>query len=133
MRPMTTHVTSSFVIDKWEEQVMWQDEIKLVRTSIGKTFKGGIEGASVAEMIMAHARNGSIAYCGFERLSVTIDGKKGTFVLHHDATQFQGGGSASWTVMVSSGTGDLADIRGAATITRHEDGSHTLSLDYDLG
>ena len=130
---MTAHATSSFVIDKWEEQVMWQDEIKLIRTSIGKTFSGGIEGTSVAEMIMAHARDNSIAYCGFERLSVTIDGKKGTFVLHHDATQFQGGGSASWTVMVSSGTGDLAAICGTATIARHEDGSHTMQLDYELG
>ena len=130
---MTAHATSSFVIDKWEEQVMWQDDCKVVRTSIGKRFSGGIEGTSVAEMIMAHARNGSIAYCGFERLSVTIAGKKGTFVLHHDATQFPGGGSASWTIMVSSGTGELQDIRGTATIVRDEDGNHTLSLDYDLG
>jgi len=130
---MTTRKTSSFVIDKWEEQVMWEDDCKVVRTSIAKTFSGGIEGTSIAEMIMAHAREGSIAYCGFERLSVTIDGKKGTFVLHHDATQFQGGGSASWTIMVSSGTGELADLRGAATIARHEDGSHTLALDYDFG
>lgn len=129
---MTAHAKSSFVIDKWEEQVAWDEDGKVVRTSIGKTFSGGIEGTSVAEMTMAHARNGSMAYCGFERLTVTIDGKKGTFMLHHNATRFEGGGSASWTVMPSSGTGDLANIRGTATITRHDDGGHTFVLDYDL-
>jgi len=129
---MTAHATSSFVIDKWEESVALDDHGKLVRTSIAKTFSGGIEGTSVAEMIMAEARNGSVAYCGFERLSVTIGGKSGTFILHHDATHFEGGGSASWTVMVSSGSGDLANIRGTAKITRDAAGKHTLDLDYDL-
>ena len=129
---MTLHATSSFVIDKWEEHVVWDDAGKVFRTSIAKTFTGGIQGTSVAEMIMAHARAGSMAYCGFERLTVTIDGRSGTFVIHHDATHYEGGGDASWKVMVGSGTGDFANIRGTATLTRHDDGSHTMVLDYEL-
>lgn len=39
---------------------------------------------------------------------------------------------ASLVVLAGSGTGDLAGMTGSAEITRHEDGSHTFDLDYDL-
>jgi Protein of unknown function (DUF3224) len=129
---MTKHATSSFTIDSWNEQVVLDENGKLVRTSITKTFSGDIRGTSVAEMIMAHAGGESAAYCGFERLTVTLDGKAGTFLVHHNATRWKGGGEATWTVMASSGTGELTGLRGTAKIDRHEDGSHRFSLAYDL-
>lgn len=131
---MTARATSSFVIDSWQEQpVLDGNGVKFVRTSIGKTFSGDLVGTSVGEMIMAHAGSDSLAYAGFEQITVSLHGKSGTFVLHHDATMFSGGGSASWTIMNGSGTGELAGLRGKAELTRHDDGSHTLVLDYDLG
>lgn len=128
----TARAQASFVIDGWEENVVLDDGIKLVRTAIEKTFAGDIVGTSVAQMIMAHAAADSMAYCGFERITATIGDRAGSFVLHHNATRAPSGGVASWTVLASSGTGALAGIRGTGVIERHEDGRHTFTLDYEL-
>jgi hypothetical protein len=131
---MTMHATSSFVIDRWEETIALEETgAKFVRTSIGKTFTGDIVGTSKGEMTMAHASPTSAAYCGFERFSVTLGGRNGGFTLHHNASAHATERSATWEIMPDSGTGDLANIRGTSTITRHEDGSHTFTLDYDFG
>jgi hypothetical protein len=130
---------ATFIIDTWNETVLLDEpdaQCKLVRTAITKTFSGDIVGKSVAETIMAGAgaANESAAYCGFERFAVTIAGQTGTFVLHHDAAMSKGGGGhARWNIMASSGTAGFAGIQGTATITRHDDGSHSFALDYELG
>jgi hypothetical protein len=122
---------ASFTIDRWEEQVAVDaPRCKLVRTTIGKTFRGDIEGTSLTEAIMATASERSMSYAAFERLEVAVRGRRGTFVLHHDASM--GAGHAWWIVLHDSGTGELAGISGRATITRHEDGRHELTLDYEL-
>jgi hypothetical protein len=129
---MTARATSSFVIDRWQEDPVLDDKgVRFVRTSIGKTFSGDLVGTSVGEMIMAHAGD-TAAYLGFEQISATLAGRTGTFVLHHDAWHGGGGGGAAWTVLAGAGTGDLAGLRGKAEIKRHDDGSHTFVLDYEL-
>lgn len=126
--------TAGFVIGRWEENVAVDvPGAKFVRTSIGKTFSGEIVGTSIAEATMAGGTGSWRAYVAFERFDVTIDGRTGGFVLLHDAWGDASGGSATWTVMPTSGTGGLEGITGKAEIARHDDGSHTFVLDYDLG
>jgi hypothetical protein len=74
----------------------------------------------------------SVAYVGFERVDGTLLGRAGSLVLLHDAVSTVRGQSGCWAVVEESGTGELAGINGAATIVRHDDGRHTLALDYDL-
>ncbi|GAA1230336.1 hypothetical protein GCM10009657_02260 [Oryzihumus leptocrescens] len=50
----------------------------------------------------------------------------------HDAFGDATGGTMQPDVMAGSGTEGLAGITGTADITRHEAGSHTLTLDYEL-
>jgi hypothetical protein len=38
----------------------------------------------------------------------------------------------SWTIVVGSGTDELSGIAGSGRIERHDDGSHTFALDYEL-
>ena len=130
---MTTRATGDFVIDIWDQQPY--DEASgasLARTRVTKTFRGEIEGTSTAELLMANARNGSMAYVGFERITATIHGRSGSFILHHNAVASAEGQSASWTILPHSGTGELESLRGQATITIEPDGGHTFTLDYDL-
>jgi hypothetical protein len=130
---MTLHATSAFTITGWEpETIDDRDGVSLTRTKVTKTFIGDLEGTSVAELLMAGAPNDSAAYVGFERIEGKLNGRSGSFLLHHNATSANGAQSATWTIMANSGTGDLQDISGAAQIVIDADGGHTLLLDYDL-
>lgn len=130
-------VEATFAIDRWEEQpAIDAGGATFVRTSIAKTFSGGITGTSVAEMVMAAAGPDdpptTRAYAGFERITGRVDGRDGSFVLVHDAAMWTGGGRAAWTVLEGSGDGGLTGIAGTAAITRPPDGGHAFTLDYTL-
>jgi Protein of unknown function (DUF3224) len=130
---MTLHATSAFTITGWEPTTIDdRDGVSLTRTKVIKTFTGDLEGASVAELLMAGAPNDSAAYVGFERIEGKLNGRAGSFILHHNAVSARGEQSATWTIMTDSGTGELEDISGAAQIVIDADGGHTLILDYDL-
>jgi hypothetical protein len=130
---MTTRATSTFDITAWEPQEYDDHErVKLTRTHVGKAFHGDLEGSSTAELLMAGAPSGSAIYVGVERISGTLQGKAGSFVLVHDASMAGDEQSLSLTIMRDSGTGELQGIRGMANITIDADGGHTLILDYDL-
>ena len=130
---MPTHAAGSFIIDSWDEETL--DELaggRMFRVRIGKTFSGDLTGMSVGWMTMAMMPGDNAAYVGFERITAELGGQAGTFVLHHNAAMSPAGPQASWLIVPGSGTGELAGISGAATIDRHEDGTHTYTLDYDL-
>lgn len=130
---MSTQSTATFTFDNWDEQeVLDVEAARIVRTSFVKTFAGEVEGCSRGEMVMAHALEGSAAYTGYERFEGTVGGRKGSFLLRHNAFMASGAGSSEVVVMSSSGTGGLAGLSGVATIDRHDDGSHTFTLDYEL-
>jgi hypothetical protein len=130
---MTLHATSAFTITGWEpETIDDRDGVSLTRTKVTKTFTGDLEGMSVAELLMAGAPNDSAAYVGFERIEGKLNGRAGSFLLHHNAVSVRGEQSASWTIMADSGTGDLQGISGAAQVVIDADGGHMLVLDYDL-
>ena len=128
----TTHATSSFVIDSWDQQPYHESEgVQLARVELSKTFSGDIVGTSTASLLMAGAGE-SGAYVAHERFAVRVHGRDGTFVLQHAAVAGPQG-STSWVVVPDSGTGELRGLTGDGEITRHDDGSHTFTLDYHLG
>ena len=133
---MSTHAAGTFEIESWEEEPYDErDGAKLTRTRLTKTFRGDVEGESVAELLMAYAaEEGSAAYVGFERVTGRVHGRSGSFVLHHTATSdgARGDSSASWSVVPDSGTGELRGLRGEARISNEPDGGHSFTLDYDL-
>ncbi|HEX2728555.1 MAG TPA: DUF3224 domain-containing protein [Rubrobacteraceae bacterium] len=131
---MSTHAAGTFEIETWDEKPYdEQDGTKLTRTHLTKTFHGDIEGTSTAEMLMAYgAVDGSAAYTGFERVTASVHGRSGSFVLHHSATTARGALSSSLSVVPDSGTGDLRGLRGEARISNEPDGGHSFSLDYIL-
>ncbi|HEY3464069.1 MAG TPA: DUF3224 domain-containing protein [Amycolatopsis sp.] len=125
---MTSTATASFTVDQWEPQAT--DEFagtEFGRVAIAKTFTGAVEGASTVELLTANNAT-SRAYVGFERLEVSIDGRKGSFVLHHTADEESG---MTVTILPGSGTGELTGITGKADI--EIDGEdHRLTLTYSF-
>ncbi len=105
----------------------------LARMSIEKTFHGDLEGASTGEMISVQTEvKGSAGYVAMERVSGTLHGRKGTFVLQHSATMRHGAPELSITVVPDSGTGDLKGIEGKMSILIREKGEHFYDFEYTI-
>ena len=131
---MTMRATSTFKLDSWEESAYDErDGTKLSRVKLTKTFSGDLDGTGRVEMLAAQGSvPDSRAYVALERITGTLNGRTGSFVLLHTATASNAGGSASWPVVPDSGTGDLRALRGQGQIAVSPDGAHTFTLDYEL-
>jgi len=102
------------------------------RMSIDKVFHGGLEATSKGEMLAAMSPvKGSAGYVAMERVTGTLDGKTGSFVLQHSGSMDKGAQSLSVTVVPDSGTGELAGITGTMTIDI-ADGKHSYTFAYTL-
>jgi len=105
---------------------------KLGRMSIDKQFHGGLEGTSQGEMLSAMTDvKGSAGYVAIERVSATLNGRHGTFVLQHNATMSRGEPSLNIIVVPDSGSGELAGLSGSMQIII-ADGKHSYEFSYTL-
>ncbi len=114
-------LAAAFEITGWDQAPYDEptDGPPLTRATVRKTYTGALEGESVAELLTC----GEQAYMGNERVTATVDGRAGTFVLQHGG--WEGG---QWGFVVpGSGTGDLAGLRGDARLDHGR-----IALDYEL-
>ena len=74
---------------------------------------------------------GSAGYVAIERVTGTLDGRRGTFVLQHSGTMTRGAPRLVITVVPDSGTGDLTGIAGTMTIDI-SNGKHSYTFEYTL-
>jgi hypothetical protein len=65
-------------------------------------------------------------------LPVTLQGRKGTFALQHNATMTRGEPYLNIIVVPDSGTGELAGLSGTMKIVIEAGGKHFYELDYAL-
>jgi Protein of unknown function (DUF3224) len=136
--PVTAVASASFTFDTWEEEpVVDAGQLRIQRTRFTKRWTGEISGRSEGEMLMVHVANRPAAYCGFEWLTVTLAGRAGTFLFHHNAGAGLEGG-LSLTVVPGSGAGQLAGLEGVARIEIADEvgdtsAPHRLTLEYGLG
>lgn len=104
----------------------------LGRMSIDKQFHGDLEATSKGEMLIAGtAVKTSAGYVAVERVSGTLKGRKGSFILQHSATMNRGAPNLVITVVPDSGTDDLTGISGTMNIII-ADGKHSYEFDYSL-
>jgi len=102
------------------------------RMALDKHFHGDLEGTSRGEMLAAMtAVSGSAGYVAMERVSGSLGGRRGTFVLQHTGTMNRGAQQLSISVVPDSGTDELAGLAGTMTITI-VDGVHSYQLDYTI-
>ena len=102
------------------------------RMSIDKQFHGDLEATSKGEMLSVMTEvKGSAGYVAMERVTGTLHGRSGSFVLQHSATMNRGAPQLSVTVVPDSGTGELAGLSGKMAINI-EAGKHSYEFEYVL-
>jgi len=126
-----SHATGPFEVKLTPQPGGEQTEgASLARMSIDKQFHGDLEATSKGEMLSAGSSvKGSAGYVAIEKVSGTLGGRKGTFVLQHSATMTRGVPQLSITVVPDSGSGELAGIAGRMNIVIAE-GKHSYEFEY---
>jgi hypothetical protein len=105
----------------------------LGRMWLDKQFHGDLEATSLGQMLTAMTDvKGSAGYVAIERVSGTLRGRAGSFVLQHTGTMTRGTPSLTITVVPDSGTGELTGLSGGMTIII-TDGKHSYELEYAVG
>lgn len=108
------------------------ESANLGRMSIDKRFHGDLEATSKGEMLSVMTEvKGSAAYVALERVTGTLHGRRGSFVLQHSGTMARGAAEMSVIVVPDSGTDQLLGIAGKMTIKIAE-GKHFYEFDYTL-
>ncbi len=108
------------------------ESANLGRMSIDKEFFGNLAATSKGEMLSAMTDiKGSAGYVAIERVTGTLHGRTGTFMLQHNGTMTRGTPQLSILVVPDSGTGQLVGLAGTMTI-KISDGKHFYELDYTL-
>jgi hypothetical protein len=108
------------------------DGATLGRMSLDKRFAGDLAGTGQGQMLTAMtAVAGSAGYVAIERVTGTLHGRAGSFVLQHTGTMNRGAPQLAITVVPDSGTGALAGIAGTFVIDI-VDGKHFYRFEYTL-
>lgn len=106
--------------------------VALGRMTLDKQFEGDLAGIGKGEMLTALTPvKGSAGYVAIERVTGTLHGRAGSFVLQHTGTMDQGAQWLSITVVPGSGTGALAGLSGTFKL-EIVGGKHLYELSYDL-
>lgn len=105
----------------------------LGRMTLDKQFHGDLEATSEGQMLSVTTEvKGSAGYVAIERVTGTLQGRTGSFVLQHSATMNRGTPHLSITVVPDSGTGQLEGITGKMNIIIAPDGKHSYDFEYTL-
>jgi hypothetical protein len=115
MTETRTTATARIAVSVWAPEPYDQpaDGPSLVRIHVEESFSGDIEGLGVAAMLQVLRADGSASFCALERITATLGGRQGTFVLQDSGALAEDGHVVgSWFVVPGSGTGELAGLRG---------------------
>jgi len=130
---MTQHATGAFDVKLAPiDPAFKTEDNSLGRMSIDKQFHGDLEATSKGEMLTAGtAVKGSAGYVALERVSGSLHGRSGTFILQHNATMNRGTPQLSIVVVPDSGTGQLTGLSGSMSI-QIAAGKHSYDFAYAL-
>ncbi len=113
---MSTHIRGPFDV-KMTPQATHDPANQLGRMSLEKRYHGDLDATSSGEMLAAHGSvKGSAGYVAIERVTGTLGGRKGSFVLMHTGIMNRGTPQLTITVVPDSGTEVLAGLSGTMGI-----------------
>ena len=105
----------------------------LGRMAIDKQFHGDLEAVSKGQMLSASTTvKDSGAYVAIEKVTGTLHGRKGTFILQHLGLMTRGTPTLNVAVVPDSGTDELTGLSGKMTIIIAPDGKHSYQFDYTV-
>ena len=128
---VTKHATGPF-----EVKLTPQDDkgdANLGRMTIDKQFHGDLEGTSNGQMLTGMSEiKGSGTYVAIEKVTGTLQGRSGTFILHHVGIMHRGTPNLTIEVVPDSGTGQLQGLSGKMNIIIAPGGAHSYDFEYTL-
>src|SRR5439155_26644472 len=127
-RANATFVNATYDEEAYDDR----DGVVLGRIRITRTFAGELEGESSAELLTARMETGSATYVALDRVAGRLGGRSGSFVLAHHGTVSGAGAETAASVVPDSATAELKGLRGRGSISVAEDGTHTLTLEYEF-
>jgi hypothetical protein len=84
----------------------------------------------VVEFLQAGQADGSASFVGIERVTGTVGGREGMFLLQDAGTVLDNIVSGEWFVIPGSGTGALAGLRGEGGFRANLGEGAQVHLDY---
>jgi hypothetical protein len=128
-----TTATGSIAVQVWRPEPYDEpaEGPSLVRIHVEEDFEGDITGRGVATFLQTLHADGSATFCALERVTGTLAGRKGTFVLQ-DTGELAADGSVSgtWHVVPGSGTGELTGLRGEGGFSAQLGQHAAITLDH---
>src|SRR5471032_3300550 len=133
MTPMTTRASGPFDVKLLPQPAEANvGEPAIGRMSIDKQFHGDLEATSKGQMLASRSDiAGSAGYVAIERVTGTLGGRTGSFVLQHSGTMTRGEPELLVTVIPDSGTGELVGLSGKMMINI-VDKKHSYDFDYSI-
>jgi hypothetical protein len=130
--PAMGHATGTFDV-KVTPQTDDKGDPALGRMTIDKQFHGDLEGTSKGQMLTGMTEvKGSAGYVAMEKVTGTLKGRSGSFILQHTGIMNRNVPQLTITVVPDSGTGQLAGLTGKLTINIAADGKHSYDFEYTL-
>ena len=126
---MTNRATGTFEVKMSPQEA----DMSVGRMTIDKQFQGDLVGASKGQMLMASSDSvkNSAGYVAIEKVTGTLNGRRGSFYLQHNGVMTRGVGELTITVIPDSGTDQLVGLRGKMNIIIAE-GKHSYEFEYTL-
>src|SRR5262249_26429098 len=127
-----THATGKINVKKYEPAPYDQpaDGPALFRIHVEEDFSGDIEGSGVAEFLQTARSESEASFVGVERVTGSLGGRSGSFVLQDQGTVKDGVVSGTWFVVPGSGSGELVGLRGEGGFTAALGEDADITLDY---
>ena len=127
-----TQATGRIDVKTYEPQPYEEvaDGPNLVEIHVTETFSGDIEGEGVVRFLQAVRDDGSASFVGIERVTGSIAGRQGSFLLQDAGTLEGSTVKGDWFVVPGSGTGELAGLRGEGGFQAELGQNAAITLDY---
>jgi Protein of unknown function (DUF3224) len=108
------------------------DAAAVGRRTLDKQFHGDLVASSSGEMLaVMTAVEGSMAYVALEKVTGSLAGRQGSFVLQHASQMIRGKPFQSIRVVPDSGTEELLGLEGEMHI-EIRDGEHLYVFEYNF-
>lgn len=130
---MTQHASGSFDITTTPAAPPEHEgRTAIGRMQLDKQYAGDLAATGNGQMLTAVTdTQGSAAYVAIERISGTLKGKKGSFVIQHTGRMSAGATHLTIAVVPDSGTEELTGLSGTMAL-RLVERKHFYEFDYVL-
>ncbi len=132
---MTLHASGSFHVTltpQPDSTLPAEPPTPLARLTIDKQFEGDLVAVSRGQMLSAMTPvQNSAGYVAIERVTGTLHGRRGSFVLQHIGIMDHGKGDLTVMVVPDSGTDELTGLIGRMDIDVSS-GDHRYTFTYTL-